>query len=127
MANRDPISGVATIAINVRGTSGGMKGVVIARTMNAQKPRHESTTGFVRCPPLAPSARAGSERPAAATIKRITKPTQKIGEGPEGQLPKMEDHHTRAFDKSRRKANATAEQTTSEARPAPAASATRSQ
>src|SRR3954451_9001364 len=112
MANRDPMSGVATIAINVRGASKGMTRDVTAKTMDAQKPRTESTTVFVMCLPLAPSARAGSERPAAATIKRITRPTQKIGEGYEG-LPKMEHHHTVACDKSRRIATRTAEQTTS--------------
>src|ERR687890_285503 len=127
MANRDPVSGVATIASNAKGTPKGKTITATAKTMNVQKPRTGSTTVFLRCLPLAPSARAGSERPAAATIKRITRPTHKIGEGPEGQLPKMEYHHTLACSKSRRIANATAEKTTSEARPAPAASATRSQ
>src|SRR5919112_4299661 len=107
MANRDPVSGVATIASNARGTPKGKTITATAKTMNVQKPRTGSTTVFLRCLPLAPSARAGSERPAAATIKRITRPTQKIGEGHEG-LPKMEDHHTVACDKSRRIATRTA-------------------
>src|SRR5215211_8700207 len=107
MANRDPMSGVATIAINARGTpTKGLRKDTTTKTMNAQKPRTESSAVFVTWSHLAPSARAGSERPAAATIMRITRPTQKIGEGPYEGLPKMEYHQSAAFDKSRRIATA---------------------
>src|SRR5215213_3518255 len=126
MANRDPVSGVATIAINARSTPQGRTITATAKTMNVQKPRTGSTTVFLRCLPLAPSARAGSERPAAATIMRITRPTQKIGEGHDVELPQNKDQSV-VFNKSRKMATRAPEQTTSEARPAPAASATRSQ
>src|SRR5918994_6347424 len=117
MANRDPMSGVATSAINARGTpTKGTTKDTTRKTTNAQKPRTESSAVFVTWSHLAPSALAGSERLTAATIMRITRPTQKIGEGHEG-LPKMKDHSV-VFDKSRRIATRTAEQTTSEARPA---------
>src|SRR5215203_3926630 len=126
MANRDPMSGVATIAINARGTpTKGLRKDTTTKTMNAQKPRAESSAVFVTWSHLAPSARAGSERPAAATIMRTTRPTQKIGEGPE-ELP-MITNQSVVFEKSRTIATRTPEQTTSEARPASAASATRSQ
>src|SRR5215203_1530879 len=88
-------------------------------------PRPESSAVFVTWSLFAPSARAGSERPAAATIRRITRPTQKIGEGHE-PLPIITNTSV-VFTKSRTMATGAPKQTTSEARPAPAASATRSQ
>src|SRR5918998_4360894 len=89
MANRDPMSGVATIAINARGTpTKGLTKDTTTKTTNAQMPRPESTAVFVTWSLLAPSARAGSERPAAATIMRITRPIQKVGEGHDVELPK---------------------------------------
>src|SRR5918994_2068536 len=126
MANRDPMSGVPTSAINARGTpTKGTTKDTTRKTTNAQKPRTESSAVFVPWSHLAPSARAGSERLAAATIMSITRPTQKIGEGPE-PLPIITNTSV-VFVKSRTIATRTPEQTTSEARPAPAASATRSQ
>src|SRR5919107_3294032 len=126
MANRDPMTGVATSAINARGnpTKGATKDTT-RKTTNAQKPRTESSAVLVTWSHLAPSARAGSERLAAATIMSITRPTQKIGEGPE-ELPII-TNTSAVFEKSTTMATRTPEQTTSEARPAPAASATRSQ
>jgi hypothetical protein len=93
------------------------------KTTNAQKPIPESRAVFVTCPPLAPSARAGSEKLAVATIRMITRPTQKNGEGAEELKTKPEVVAKR----SRTMATGGPEQTTSGARPAPAASATRSQ
>src|SRR5215204_3697258 len=125
MANRDPMSGVATIAINARGTpTKGATKDTTTKTTNAQKPRTESSAVFVTWSLLAPSARAGSERPAAATIMRPTRPTQKIGLGPE-PLPK--NPKVVVCEKSMTMATTTPEQTTSDTRPAPAASTTRSQ
>src|ERR671911_2318307 len=126
MANRDPMSGVPTIAINARGTP--TKGTTMdttRKTTNAQKPRTESSAVLGTWSHLAPSARAGSERIAAATIMSITRPTQKIGEGPE-ELPIITNTST-VFEKSQTRATRTPVQPTSEASPAPAASATRSQ
>src|SRR5215213_11879368 len=126
MANRDPMSGVATIAINARGTpTKGLRKDTTTKTMNAQKPRTESSAVFVTWSLFAPSARAGSERPAAATIRRITRPTQKIGEGHE-PLPIITNQSV-VCEKSVAIAPRAPEQTTSEASPAPAASTTRSQ
>src|SRR5829696_8201849 len=88
-------------------------------------PRPESSAVFVTWSLLAPSARAGSERPAAATIRRITRPTQKIGEGHE-PLPIITNQSV-VCEKSVAIATRAPEQTTSEASPAPAASTTRSQ
>src|SRR5829696_4398694 len=87
MANRDPMSGVATIAINARGTpTKGLRKDPTTKNTNAHKPRTESSAVFVTWSHLAPSARAGSERPAAATIMRISRPTQKIGEGHDADI-----------------------------------------
>src|SRR5829696_7442235 len=58
-------------------------------------------------------------------MRRITRPTQKIGKGPD-PLPIITNTSV-VFTKSRTMATRAPEQTTSEARPAPAASATRSQ
>jgi hypothetical protein len=44
---------------------------------NAQKQRPESSVVFRACPPLAPSARGGSERLAPAKSKTVTTPAQK--------------------------------------------------
>src|SRR5215203_3068513 len=88
-------------------------------------PRPESSAVFVTWSLLAPSARAGSERPAAATIRRITRPPQKIGEGHE-PLPIITNQSV-VCEKSMAIATRAPEQTTSEASPAPAASTTRSQ
>src|ERR671910_3740018 len=113
MANRDPMTGVATIAINARGTpTKGLTRDTTTKTTNAHKPRTESTAVFVTWSHLAPSARAGSERPAAATIMRITRPTQKIGEGHEA-LPIITNTSV-VFEKSRTIATRTPVQPTSE-------------
>src|SRR5918912_1877681 len=115
MAIRDPMSGVATIAINARGTpTKGLTRDTTTKTTNAQRPRPESSAVFVMWSLLAPSARAGSERPAAATIIRITRPTQKIAEGHDIELPQNRDHSV-VFNKSRTIATRAPEQTTSEA------------
>src|SRR5919112_6728219 len=126
MATREPMSGVATSASNAKPNAGGLPKDKNTKNPNAQKPRPESTAVFVTWSFVAPSARAGSERPAAATIMRITRPTQKIGEGHDIELPQNMDHSV-VLTKSRTIATRAPEQTTSEARPAPAASATRSQ
>src|SRR5918995_1735627 len=126
MANRDPMTGVATSAINAKATA-----MTLAldtkdantKTTNAQKPMPESSAVFVRCLPLAPSARAGSEKLAVAAIRMITRPTQKNGEGAEELKTKPEVVAKR----SSTMATGAPEQTTSGARPAPAASAARSQ
>src|SRR5215212_8303609 len=116
MANRDPMSGVATIAINARGTpTRRLTKDTTTKTTNAQMPRTESTAVLVTWSLLAPSARAGSERPAAATIMRITRPTQKIGLGPE-PLPIIGNKSV-VFDRSRAIATRAPEQTTGEGRP----------
>jgi len=118
------MTGVATSASNARANAEALPKDTNTKNTNAQKPRPESTAVFVTWSFVAPSARAGSERLAVATIMRITRPTQKIGEGGE-ELP-MNDQGVE-YKRNRKIATRAPQQTTSETRPAPAASATRSQ
>src|SRR5215218_3855395 len=124
MANRDPMSGVATIAINARGTpTKGLRRDTNKKTTNAHKPRPESSAVFVTWSHLAPSALAGSERLAPANIRAATTPIQKyMGSKDEPIQPNWIEAIKRPMI-----ANTAPQQTTSEARPAPAASTTRSQ
>src|SRR5215216_5551619 len=122
MATREPMTEVATSASNAIGIAMTLPKDTNMKNTNAQKPRPESTAVFVTWSLLAPSARAGSERLAAATIMRITRPTQKNSPGGE-ELPIM----MMPDKKSMKIAARAPEQTTSETSPAPAASATRSQ
>src|SRR5919112_6230459 len=124
MANRDPMSGVATSAINARGIpTNGLTRDTNPKTTNAHKPRPESSAVFVTWSHLAPSALAGSERLAPANIRAAPTPSQKyMGSKDEPIQPNWIEAKKRPMI-----ANTAPQQPTSEARPAPAASATRSQ
>src|SRR5919107_6054487 len=124
MANRDPMTGVATSAINARGnpTKGATKDTTRKNT-NPHKPRTESSAVFVTWSHLAPSALAGSERLTPANIRAAPTPSQKyMGSKDEPIQPNWIEAIKRPMI-----ANTAPQQPTSEARPAPAASATRSQ
>jgi hypothetical protein len=68
---------VMTSAINVRGTGKETVLSKIKKNTNAPKTRLESTVVVRACPPLAPTARAASERLAPAKSIAFTRPNQK--------------------------------------------------
>jgi hypothetical protein len=126
IAPSEPMAGVAISAANAMrfGTDETVVTDNQKINTNAQKQRPESTVVFRACPPLAPSARGGSERLAPAKSKTVTTPAQKSA-GSEDKGPPAPNSRDAIM--SKKIATKAPEQTAREPRPAPAASATWSQ